>query len=185
MALYNVADDVEATESRVTTPAERADYSGLSHARLDAHETATKGADGGGLYWPVPSPDHPGTPRAFLDTFPLPGGRARLLPVHHRGPDDVLDTAHPVHLVTGRVLQHYQSGAQTRRVPELARAVSDAYVEIHPLLAELYDVADDQLQRHNLWDDPARAALRSDLLAELHDREPPAHEPRLALEAPV
>jgi len=120
----------------------RADYSGLSHARLDAHETATHGADGGGLYWPVPTPDHPGTPRAFLDTFPLPGGRARLLPVHHRGPDDVLDPAHPVHLVTGRVLQHYQSGAQTRRVPELARAVSDAYVEIHPLLAELYDVAE-------------------------------------------
>jgi arylsulfatase A-like enzyme len=50
---------------------------------------------------------------------------------------------------------------------------------------ELYDLVDDPLQRRNLWDDPARAALRSDLLAELHDREPPAHEPRLALEAPV
>lgn len=120
----------------------RADYSGLSHARLDAHEAQTDGADGAGLFWPVPSPEHPGTPRAFLDGFPLPGGRARLLPVEHSGPQDALDADHPVHLVTGRVLQHYQSGAQTRRVAELAGAVPGAYVEIHPLLADLYGVSE-------------------------------------------
>lgn len=50
---------------------------------------------------------------------------------------------------------------------------------------ELYDLADDPLQRHNLWDDLDRAALKSDLLAELWDCQPPAHEPRLELQAPV
>src|SRR5699024_12493775 len=108
-----------------------------SHARLAAHEAATDAADAAGLFWPFPSPEHPGTPRAFLAGFPTTDGRARLVAVEHRGPADALDADHPVHLVTGRVLQLYQSGAQTRRVPELAAAAPEAYVEIHPLLAHL------------------------------------------------
>ena len=104
-----------------------ADYSGLSHTRLDT---------GRALYWPCPAPDHPGTPRPFLDGFPTPDGRARFVPVDHRPPVDDLRPDAPVYLVTGRVLQHYQSGAQTRRVPELASAVPGPYVELHPDLAE-------------------------------------------------
>ena len=50
---------------------------------------------------------------------------------------------------------------------------------------ELYDLVDDPLQQRNLWDDAAHAATRSDLVAELWDRQPPAHDPRLAVEAPV
>jgi arylsulfatase A-like enzyme len=50
---------------------------------------------------------------------------------------------------------------------------------------ELYDLNDDPLQQHNLWDDPARAALRSDLTAQLWDSQPPEREPRLELHAPV
>jgi arylsulfatase A-like enzyme len=50
---------------------------------------------------------------------------------------------------------------------------------------ELYDLAEDPHQFRNLWDDPARHALRSELLADLHDHLPPAREPRLAVEAPA
>jgi arylsulfatase A-like enzyme len=50
---------------------------------------------------------------------------------------------------------------------------------------ELYDLTEDPLQRTNLWNDPARAALRDDLLADLWDSQPPLHAPRLQLEAPV
>jgi arylsulfatase A-like enzyme len=50
---------------------------------------------------------------------------------------------------------------------------------------ELYDLVDDPLQQRNLWDDAAHAAVRSDLLADLWDHQPPAHDPRLAVEAPV
>ena len=50
---------------------------------------------------------------------------------------------------------------------------------------ELYDLTDDPLQRHNRWGDPAVAALRSDLVADLRDHEPAPHVPRLELEAPV
>ena len=50
---------------------------------------------------------------------------------------------------------------------------------------ELYHLAEDPHQRRNLWDDPAHAALRSDLVADLWDSQPRARDPRLELEAPV
>ncbi|WP_270886673.1 molybdopterin oxidoreductase family protein [Pedococcus sp. 5OH_020] len=116
----------------------RADYSGLSHARLDGDEP---------FYWPCPAvppgaEPHLGTPRLFLESFPTPDGRARLVPVDHHGPQDGLRPDAPLHLVTGRVLQHYQSGAQTRRVQRLNDTVPKAYVELHPLLAARIGVAE-------------------------------------------
>ncbi|MBM7818223.1 assimilatory nitrate reductase catalytic subunit [Cellulosimicrobium cellulans] len=124
-----------------------ADYSGLSHARLDADED-----DGGpGLFWPVPSGasdagqagvPHPGTPRLFLDRFATPDGRARMVAVDHVGPSDDVRPDAPLYLVTGRVLQHYQSGAQTRRVPELDRLVPAPFVELHPVLGVRLGVGD-------------------------------------------
>ncbi|MFD6178590.1 MULTISPECIES: molybdopterin oxidoreductase family protein [unclassified Isoptericola] len=122
-----------------------ADYSGLSHARIDAHEAA----GGAGLYWPCPAipadrwaEAHPGTPRMFLDRFATPDGRARMIAVDHAGPADDVRPDAPTYLVTGRVLQHYQSGAQTRRVPELERLVPEPYAELHPLLATRVGVED-------------------------------------------
>ena len=118
-----------------------ADYCGLSHARLDESEEA--------LHWPCPATSggvpHPGTPRLFLDAFPTPDGRARMVAVSHRGPSDELRPDAPLYLITGRVLQHYQSGAQTRRVPALAAAQPEPYIEMHPLLADRIGVADGDL----------------------------------------
>jgi assimilatory nitrate reductase catalytic subunit len=131
-----------------------ADYSGLSHALLDAHEAG----GGAGLYWPCPSelsgagdpgesptPDSSptgGTPRMFLDRFATPDGRARMVAVDHVGPSDDVRPDAPIYLVTGRVLQHYQSGAQTHRVPELERLVPEPYVELHPQLGLRLGVPD-------------------------------------------
>jgi arylsulfatase A-like enzyme len=50
---------------------------------------------------------------------------------------------------------------------------------------ELYDLVHDPLQQRNLWDDPAHAATKADLLADLWDSQPPVRQPRLAVEAPV
>ncbi|MCF6095235.1 molybdopterin-dependent oxidoreductase [Microaerobacter geothermalis] len=44
---------------------------------------------------------------------------------------EVPDQEYPFWLCTGRVLEHWHSGSMTRRVPELHRAVPEAYVEIH------------------------------------------------------
>ncbi|MEO6081826.1 MAG: molybdopterin dinucleotide binding domain-containing protein, partial [Umezawaea sp.] len=43
------------------------------------------------------------------------------------------------------VLQHYQSGAQTRNVPELLAAVPEAYVEVHPDTAARAGLAEGSL----------------------------------------
>ena len=50
---------------------------------------------------------------------------------------------------------------------------------------ELYSLTDDPLQQVNRWNDPALAALQSDLVADLWDSQPVAHQPRLDVEAPV
>lgn len=113
-------------ELRRASAGGRADYAGISYERLDAGEA---------LYWPCPDESHPGTPRLFADAFPTANGRARMVPVREVGPDDGLRAEAPVWLVTGRVLQHYQSGAQTRRVARLNDSMPRAYVEIHPVLA--------------------------------------------------
>ncbi|WP_344887340.1 molybdopterin oxidoreductase family protein [Nonomuraea antimicrobica] len=109
-----------------------ADYSGITYERI-ANET--------GVFWPCPAPGHPGTPRPFLDRFAHPDGRARFVPVEHRPPAEVTDEDYPVHLTTGRVLAHYQSGAQTRRIAPLVRAAPEPYVELHPDLAEQLGIA--------------------------------------------
>ncbi|MEN9802734.1 MAG: hypothetical protein RLZ37_1859, partial [Actinomycetota bacterium] len=49
---------------------------------------------------------------------------------------------------------------------------------------ELYDLASDPLQEVNLWDDPSRASLRSELLADMWDNLPVAGAQR-AVDAPV
>jgi assimilatory nitrate reductase catalytic subunit len=98
-----------------------ADYSGVTYERL---------ADGEALFWPVIGAGS--TPRMFLDRFAHPDGLARFIPVDHRGPAEPPDVEFPLQATTGRVLQHYQSGAQTRNTPELLDAVPEAYVEVHP-----------------------------------------------------
>ncbi|MFF7447400.1 MULTISPECIES: molybdopterin-dependent oxidoreductase [unclassified Streptomyces] len=111
-----------------------ADYSGITYDRIDAE---------GGVFWPSPEGAAPegGTPRLFLDAFAHPDGRARFVAVHHTPPAEEPDERYPLHLTTGRIMQHYQSGAQTRRVPELAAAVRGPHVEIHPDLAARHGIA--------------------------------------------
>jgi assimilatory nitrate reductase catalytic subunit len=71
----------------------------------------------------------------FLDRFATPDGRARFFPVEHQPAAEHLDAEYPVYLTTGRLLQHYQSGAQTRRVEALRAAQPEPFVEVHPDLA--------------------------------------------------
>ncbi|MFG3120540.1 molybdopterin oxidoreductase family protein [Streptomyces sp. NPDC048201] len=120
-------------ELRRATAGAPADYSGISYDRITA---------GDGVFWPCPAPDHPGTPRLFLDRFAHPDGRARFTAPSHRPAAEEPDDTYPLHLTTGRTVTHYQSGAQTRRVPELAAASPGPYVELHPDLATSLGVRD-------------------------------------------
>ncbi len=122
-------------ELRAASAGGAADYSGISYERIAAED---------GVFWPCPSPGHPGTPRLFADRFATPDGRARFVAVEHRPAAEDIDDVYPVYLTTGRVLAQYQSGAQTRRVRALA---GEPFVEMHPDLAGVHDVADGDLLR--------------------------------------
>ena len=103
-----------------------ADYSGISYERIATDD---------GVFWPCPDTDHTGTPRMFLDRFGTPDGRAQFHPVEYRAPAEVPDPEYPMYLTTGRVMAHYQSGNQTRRIAALRKAAPEPFVEIHPSAA--------------------------------------------------
>ncbi|WP_228554848.1 molybdopterin oxidoreductase family protein [Catenulispora pinisilvae] len=136
-----------------------ADYSGLSHERLDAT------SEGPGLHWPCPTPDHPGTPRMFLDAFGTPDGLARFVAVACEPAVEEPCAEYPYRLTTGRVLAQYQSGAQTRRVRALNAAEPGPFVQLHPDLAAVLAVAEGDAVRVTSRRGSAVAAARiSDLI---------------------
>lgn len=81
-----------------------------------------------------------GTPRLFLDRFATPNGRATMIDVRASDVEDDVRPDAPLYLITGRVLQHYQSGAQTRRVPELVAGEPRAFAQLHPLTADRFSI---------------------------------------------
>jgi len=109
-----------------------ADYSGITYERIAAED---------GVFWPCAGVGHPGTARMFLDRFGTPDGRARFHPVEYRPPAEVPDAEYPMYLTTGRVMAHYQSGSQTRRVTALDKAAPEPFVEIHPAAARGFGIA--------------------------------------------
>jgi assimilatory nitrate reductase catalytic subunit len=110
-----------------------ADYSGITYEKIETQH---------GVFWPCPAEGHLGTPRLFQDTFPTPTGKARFHPVRHRPPGEDVDSTYPLYLTTGRVLGHYQSGAQTRRVPQLQELAMEPLAEMHPTTARRFGLVD-------------------------------------------
>ncbi|WP_246853330.1 molybdopterin oxidoreductase family protein [Naasia sp. SYSU D00948] len=109
-----------------------ADYSGLSHELLDTGIAA---------HWPFPA-GSAGTPRLFLERFAHPDGRARLVPVTPTATESSPARGSALTLITGRYLEQYQSGTQTRRVAELDGAKPEARLQIHPATAARLGIAD-------------------------------------------
>lgn len=114
-------------ELRAASKGGTADYAGITYERIEAEQ---------GIFWPCPSEDHPGTPRLFEGgRFFHPDGRARFIPTPWRPPMETVDADYPVWLTTGRVVFHYLSGTQTRRIGFLVEQCPHPYVEIHPRMA--------------------------------------------------
>lgn len=95
-------------------------YGGINYARLDNE---------GGLMWPCPTPDHPGTPILHVGQFSR--GKGRFFPIEVRLPAEQPDDDYPFILTTGRVLYHYHTGTMTRRSEGLDWRVPHGYVEIN------------------------------------------------------
>ncbi|MET1089429.1 MAG: molybdopterin oxidoreductase family protein [Arthrobacter sp.] len=116
-------------ELRLASAGGLADYSGIDYPMLDRGEAA---------YWPYPK-GSTGTPRLFRNSFAHADGKAvmvAVVPRRRRTPAENPDpAAATMTLITGRLLEHYQSGAQTRRVAELLETRPEAKLQIHPAAA--------------------------------------------------
>jgi assimilatory nitrate reductase catalytic subunit len=129
---FSSSEEVFAELRRATAGA-RADYSGISYDKIRAAD---------GIFWPCPAEDHPGTPRLFAERFAFTDGKARCIAVRHRPAAELPDAAYPLYFTTGRTKEHYNSGAQTRRVAALCDVRPVPRLQIHPRLAAQLGVAD-------------------------------------------
>jgi assimilatory nitrate reductase catalytic subunit len=127
------------------------DYSGITYEKIEAHK---------GVFWPCPATDpagdpvdHPGTPRLFepgswnpvakgTGPFYFPDGKARFHAVTYAPPTEDVDADYPVILTTGRVVNMFLSGNQTRRIGPLVDQYAEPKLELHPHLARQHGLAD-------------------------------------------
>jgi formate dehydrogenase major subunit len=110
-------------------------FAGVSHDRLDRHT---------GLQWPVPTATHEGTALMHEETFPK--GKARFVAVEYLPPGEEASNEYPFVLTTGRILQHYNCGAQTRRTGILELVDTDV-LEMHPSDMERLQLGDGEIVR--------------------------------------
>ena len=108
---------------------------GVSYARLEQSE---------GLQWPVPDAEHRGTFMMHRDVFPR--GKASFVPVDYLPPGESPKEAYPFVLITGRILQHYNCGAQTRRT-DIVQMVDTDVLEMHPDDAKRLQIEDGETVR--------------------------------------
>jgi formate dehydrogenase major subunit len=85
--------------------------------RLDREEAVT---------YPCKGPDQPGEAIIFVDGFPTESGRARIVPTDLVPPAELPDAEYPFVLTTGRMLEHWHTGAMTRRASNLDALEPDA-----------------------------------------------------------
>jgi len=103
-------------EMRAVTP----QFYGITYERIDAE---------GGVHWPCPALDHPGTPYLFEDEFPR--GKGKFWSLEYTSDSEHPDDDYPYHLTTGRVLFHWHGGTMTRR-SKLDDAFPEPILEMHP-----------------------------------------------------
>ncbi|MFO7326206.1 MAG: formate dehydrogenase subunit alpha, partial [Pseudomonadota bacterium] len=65
--------------------------------------------------YPCLSEDDPGQPTVFIERFPTPDGRVKLVPADIIPADERPDVDYPFVLITGRQLEHWHTGSMTRR----------------------------------------------------------------------
>jgi assimilatory nitrate reductase catalytic subunit len=119
-------------ELRVASRGGIADYYGITWERIE---------DELGVFWPCPEIGHPGTHRLFENgRFYHADGKAHFQTTEWRESGDPLDASFPLFLTTGRVVSHYLSGTQTRRIGPLVEQCPEPRIELHPRLAERHGI---------------------------------------------
>lgn len=113
-------------EMRSLTPS----YAGITYERLEK----------GGIPWPCPNEEHPGTPILHVGKFSR--GLGKFAAIEHKEPAELPDEEYPLMLTTGRVVAHYHTGTMTRRCWGLNGAHPEESLEINPEDAEKLNIKD-------------------------------------------
>jgi len=108
-------------------------YGGISYKRLDD----------GGLQWPCPTQDHPGTP--ILHTKLFTRGKGRFIPLEYKPPMELPDDEYPLVLTTGCNLYHFHTGTLTKKVKGLNILRGEELVEMNSENASSLGIADGEM----------------------------------------
>ncbi len=125
---YNDPEEIM-EEIRQVTPS----YGGITYERIES----------GGLQWPCPSTDHPGTKYLHKDgKFPI--GKGKFSAVEYKPAAESPDEEYPFILTTGRILYHYHT-VMTRRSKELNEQAPKGFMEINPEDADRLGIEDEEI----------------------------------------
>ncbi|MBA7605289.1 putative formate dehydrogenase [subsurface metagenome] len=105
-------------------------YGGISYKRLEE----------GGLQWPCPTEEHPGTP--ILHTTQFTRGKGKFIPLEYKPPMELPDDDYPLILTTERSLYHFHTGTMTRKVNGLNILRGGELVQINPKDASALGISD-------------------------------------------
>ena len=108
-------------------------YGGITYQRIEK----------GGLQWPCPTAEHPGTLFLHKDTFTR--GKGKFMPLQYRPSAELPDANYPLILTTERSLYHYHTSTMTGKVKGLRQLRSEELVEINPADARKLGIADGQM----------------------------------------
>jgi formate dehydrogenase major subunit len=125
---YQAPEEIFAEFASLTTSYQRLTYDGLGST---------------GKLWPCADPDNSdGLATLFADEFPTATLRGKFVPCEFAPPSELPDAEYPLVLNTGRLLDHYLTGAMTRRSSVLNLREPGPFVEIHPDDLARYGIAD-------------------------------------------
>ena len=110
-------------------------YGGITYERLEA----------GGIQWPCPSIEHPGTRFLHKDRFTR--GLGLFHAIEYKPPAELPDEEYPFILSTGRVLYHYHTGTMTRHAQGPSERCPESLVEINPGDAARLGIAEGQMAK--------------------------------------
>ncbi len=108
---------------------------GITWERLEQQSSVT---------YPCVKEGDPGDPVVFIDTFPTPSGKAKLVPADLISAAEQPDETYPTVLITGRQLEHWHTGSMTRRSTNLDAIEPEPVASVHPLdLEDLHAIPGD------------------------------------------
>ena len=97
---------------------------GITWDRLERESSVT---------YPCEKEGDPGQPVVFVKNFPTPSGRGTFVPADLISAAERPDDEYPMVLITGRQLEHWHTGAITRRASVLDYIEPEPVASLHPL----------------------------------------------------